>query len=117
MSLIPLVAWLARDWVLLTIISILPLGLLFLAWKLVPESPRYLLTRGRVREAEAVLSNMSRVNGNAEPKDLFQRLSSASKSMRAQKVKIKGQIQQGLCHANSTVSCSLEGLRVSESVQ
>ena len=48
MSLLPLVAWLSGDWKELTLISVLPMGLLFLGWKLVPESPRYLLTRWKI---------------------------------------------------------------------
>ena len=45
MALIPLVAWLSKDWVFLSLVSTAPMFLLFLGWKYVPESPRYLLTR------------------------------------------------------------------------
>ena len=45
LCLVPLVAWLLADWKALSLVSVLPLTLVFLAWKIVPESPRFLLTR------------------------------------------------------------------------
>ncbi|KAK7864613.1 hypothetical protein R5R35_003201 [Gryllus longicercus] len=57
------------DWRLLQAAMTAP-GLLFLLyWWFVPESARWLLTKGRVEEARAVLRRAARVNGVALPSD------------------------------------------------
>ena len=64
--LLPLIAWLTGDWYYIGIITILPLGLMFLYYRVLPESPRWLLTVGRIKEAEDVLRTMAKVNGTFE---------------------------------------------------
>ncbi|CAH1397733.1 unnamed protein product [Nezara viridula] len=57
------VAYLVRDWRQLALATSVPFLTFFLYWWVLPESPRWLLARGRFDEAEKVLNTMARVNG------------------------------------------------------
>ena len=59
----------------------------FLGWKLVPESPRWLLSRvGRITETEEIFKQIAKVNKKPVPKDLPRRLQSINDSIRKEKV-------------------------------
>ena len=40
-------------------------------YRIMPESPRWMLSRGRVREAELILQRAARWNGTALPENFF----------------------------------------------
>ncbi|XP_076466443.1 organic cation transporter protein-like [Babylonia areolata] len=65
------VAYVVRDWTQLQMIVSFPVLLLFLYWWLIPESPRWLLARGRDEEAEAIIRHAARVNGVQLPEKVF----------------------------------------------
>ncbi|CAJ1072042.1 solute carrier family 22 member 4-like isoform X2 [Xyrichtys novacula] len=70
-ALLPLVAYFIRGWRLLLVASAIP-SLLFLpSWWLIPESPRWLLQKGRVEEAERVIRNAARQNRVPAPEIIF----------------------------------------------
>ncbi|XP_077411941.1 solute carrier family 22 member 21-like isoform X2 [Vanacampus margaritifer] len=70
-ALLPLLAYFVRGWRLMLVASAIP-GLLFLpAWGLIPESPRWLLQRGRVEEAQMVLRRAAKMNGIHAPDVIF----------------------------------------------
>lgn len=70
-ALLPLCAYLLRSWrMLLTVLS-LP-GLLYIPlWWFIPESPRWLLAKGRVQEAEDIIRAAARRNGITPPEVIF----------------------------------------------
>ncbi|XP_077596524.1 solute carrier family 22 member 4 [Stigmatopora nigra] len=69
--LLPPVAYLIRSWRLL-LIPMAASGLIYIPlWWFIPESPRWLLSRGRVEEAEAILKEAARMNGVALPQAIF----------------------------------------------
>ncbi|XP_075225827.1 beta-alanine transporter [Lycorma delicatula] len=61
------VVYLVRDWRQLALATSVPFLTFFLYWWVLPESPRWLLARGRFEEAEKILRKMARVNGKPLP--------------------------------------------------
>ncbi|KAA0202783.1 hypothetical protein HAZT_HAZT010465 [Hyalella azteca] len=61
------VAYLVRDWQLLCVVTSLPFFTYIIYWWFLPESPRWLLGRGRLHEAGLILQRMARVNGARLP--------------------------------------------------
>lgn len=59
-----------RDWVKLSLYTSLPFSLYFLYIFIMPESPRWLLMRGRLEEALKVLESMAKVNGRKLPNQI-----------------------------------------------
>ncbi|XP_069972766.1 organic cation transporter protein isoform X1 [Penaeus vannamei] len=60
--LMALVAWLTGDWVKLGLITSLPAFLALVYVKVIEESPRWLVSRGRMDEAAKVLLRIARMN-------------------------------------------------------
>ncbi|XP_063046441.1 organic cation/carnitine transporter 2-like [Engraulis encrasicolus] len=69
---LPLFAYYLRDWRTLQI-GLSLLGFLYfpLFW-FIPESPRWLITQGRLQEAEAIIRTAAKKNGITPPEDIFQ---------------------------------------------
>ncbi|CAA9996793.1 unnamed protein product, partial [Nesidiocoris tenuis] len=65
------IAYLVRDWRQLALATSVPFLTFFLYWWVLPESPRWLLARGRFDEAEKILKTMARVNGRSLPPDFI----------------------------------------------
>lgn len=69
---LPIVSYLVRDWRTLSVLVSLPFCVFILFFRIVPESARWLIIRGRLAEAEDILSIIARKNGIAVPKVLLQ---------------------------------------------
>ncbi|KAI4813850.1 hypothetical protein KUCAC02_003072 [Chaenocephalus aceratus] len=77
---LPLAAHFLRDWKSLMLFSSLP-GLLYLPlWKFIPESPRWLLSQGKVEEAEAIVRKAAKWNKVKVPNIIFEDYSGDEKN-------------------------------------
>ncbi|XP_064112316.1 carcinine transporter-like [Macrobrachium nipponense] len=76
MCFLPLIAWLARDWVVLGLITTIPFFVFVLAWWILPESPRWLLSRNRLDETASLLRSIALRNGRPVPEKLEQNIQS-----------------------------------------
>lgn len=74
MCLLPLVAYLSRSWITLAIATSSCAVPLLFYWKLLPESPRWLLSQGRLQEASSILRKVALRNGVQPPPDLDAKL-------------------------------------------
>ncbi|XP_012538736.1 carcinine transporter isoform X6 [Monomorium pharaonis] len=68
------VTYLIRDWRTLAIITSAPFLIYFFYWWFLPESPRWLLAKGRLGEANDILETLARVNGKELPVSFKQKL-------------------------------------------
>lgn len=67
---LPLVAWLAADWQILGLLTILPALGFFVVMRYIPESPRWLIGVRRKKEAKIMLEKIAKVNRREVPKSL-----------------------------------------------
>jgi len=68
-ALLPLVAYFVKDWQPLQLAISVPCILLISYYWLIPESPRWLISKGRVKEAFQVLKKAAKVNRKQLPTD------------------------------------------------
>ncbi|XP_049860306.1 solute carrier family 22 member 7-like isoform X2 [Schistocerca gregaria] len=71
---IALAAWLLRNWIQFLLISSVPCFIPLLLHRYLPESPRWLLGKGRPEEALKVLESVAATNGKPLPCDTWMRL-------------------------------------------
>ncbi|XP_004384800.1 solute carrier family 22 member 5 [Trichechus manatus latirostris] len=69
--LLPLFAYFIRDWRMLLLALTVPGVLCAVLWWFIPESPRWLISQGRFKEAEAIIRKAARFNGIAVPSTIF----------------------------------------------
>ncbi|XP_001628786.3 organic cation transporter-like protein [Nematostella vectensis] len=62
-------AYFIKDWKLLCIISTVPFVFIFIFWKFIPESVRWLLVVGRKDQAREILEQVAKVNKKEMPKE------------------------------------------------
>ncbi|XP_068196687.1 solute carrier family 22 member 21-like [Antennarius striatus] len=70
-ALLPAFAYFIRGWRMLLVASAIPPLVLLLFWWVIPESPRWLLQKGRVEEAELIIRKAAKMNRVPAPDVIF----------------------------------------------
>lgn len=78
-----------RDWFILSLVTSVPFLLYFLYIFIMPESPRWLLAKGRLEEALKILETMARVNGKEFPESFHSKLEERVKQEKRRTIKKK----------------------------
>ncbi|XP_059097213.1 carcinine transporter-like [Tigriopus californicus] len=59
---LPLLAWLVNWWTTLRILCVAPLCFIFFYYEMLPESPRWLISKGRTDEALVIIKRIAKIN-------------------------------------------------------
>lgn len=59
------VAWLIRDWMWINLACAIPCVFYLTYWWFVPESPRWLISKGRLKEAKKILETIAKTNSKS----------------------------------------------------
>ncbi|XP_071468210.1 organic cation/carnitine transporter 2 isoform X6 [Marmota flaviventris] len=68
---LPLFAYFIRDWRMLLLALTVPGVLCAALWWFIPESPRWLISQGRYKEAEVIIRKAAKINGIVAPSTIF----------------------------------------------
>ncbi|XP_055458843.1 solute carrier family 22 member 21-like [Psammomys obesus] len=71
LMLLPLFAYFIRDWRMLLLAITMPGMLCVALWWFIPESPRWLISQGRIKEAEVIIRKAAKTNGILAPSTIF----------------------------------------------
>ncbi|KAJ4428893.1 hypothetical protein ANN_25886 [Periplaneta americana] len=74
LSLLALLGYLLRNWYTLSLATSVPFLLLFSYYWIIPESPRWLLSKNRIDEAEEIVQTMARINGKQVSKNFLRKM-------------------------------------------
>merc|ERR1712212_1076399 len=70
----PMIAWLFPNWKVLVLLSVVPyIIMVYPLWKYLPESPRWLLSKKRIKECTDVILKIAKVNGKEVEKAEIQK--------------------------------------------
>ncbi|XP_054718179.1 organic cation transporter protein-like [Uloborus diversus] len=60
---LPVIAWMLRDWFWIQVALTAPCLVMLAIWWMIPESPRWLMSQGKVEKAQKILHKAAKANG------------------------------------------------------
>jgi hypothetical protein len=66
--------YMLRNWYSLSLATSVPFILLFSYYWIIPESPRWLLSKNRIDEAEVIVQSMAKMNGKTVPTNFLRKM-------------------------------------------
>uniref|UniRef100_A0A1B6CMW4 Major facilitator superfamily (MFS) profile domain-containing protein n=1 Tax=Clastoptera arizonana TaxID=38151 RepID=A0A1B6CMW4_9HEMI len=93
MSLLASLGYFLRNWYTLSLATSVPLFLLFSYYWIIPESPRWLLSKNRIDEAEVIVQKMAKMNRKSIPTDYLRLLQEDSKKLMGSKTNIQDKVK------------------------
>lgn len=90
------ITYLIQDWVYLNLVTSLPFILYYLYWFYLPESPRWLLAKGKFEEASVILEALAKTNNKELPTSFKQQLKQKMTNKRTDSEEEMFQINFGL---------------------
>lgn len=84
-----LVTVFVRDWFVLSLVTSVPFLLYFFYIFIMPESPRWLLAKGKLEDALKILETMAQVNGKVFPESFHSKLEERVLQEKQRKIKKK----------------------------
>lgn len=97
--------YLVRDWVRMCLYTSVPFLLYFLYMIVMPESPRWLLAKGKLEDALNILEVMAKVNGKKLPESFRMKL---HEQVEADKLRVKEKVKS----LNSFDLCKTPNMRL-----
>ncbi|CAH1130957.1 unnamed protein product [Ceutorhynchus assimilis] len=68
------ITYMVRNWVYLSLVTSVPFILYYFYWFVLPESPRWLLAKGKFEEASTILESLAKTNNKEIPASFKQQL-------------------------------------------
>ncbi|XP_039279903.1 carcinine transporter [Nilaparvata lugens] len=102
------ITYMERDWTQLSIVTSLPFVVYYIYWCFLPESPRWLLAKGRLEEASKILETLARVNNKELPNTFRQKLKQRMMLQRSRSEEMRDKKTPGLCTLCQTPNMRLK---------
>ena len=67
---LPLFGWAIARWKWIKVVCTVPAIIMYLTYFIVPESPRWLVSQGRMEDAKEVLTKIAKTNKSKIPEDI-----------------------------------------------
>ncbi|XP_077976908.1 organic cation transporter protein-like [Glandiceps talaboti] len=91
--LLALLAYLIREWWILQLATTLPCILFITYWWIIPESPRWLLSAGKIKRAETIIRKCAQVNKRTVPESIYDEMHGIG--LKKTKEEAKEQVEKG----------------------
>ena len=75
---LPLFGWAIARWKWIKVVCTVPAMIMYLTYFITPESPRWLVSQGRMEDAKEVLTKIAKTNGSKVPEDIEVKISYSS---------------------------------------
>ncbi|KAL7648368.1 UNVERIFIED_CONTAM: hypothetical protein RMT77_000274 [Armadillidium vulgare] len=104
--LLPLITWLIADWKIITLVLNMQMVIYFFYWRILPESPRYLLSRDKISEFKKVMNQIARTNGKTLSSE-FDKLIILAQEEEKKKLPFSKVLKSGVLFKHLIIVCAL----------